>query len=147
MLGLWQLLYHSTEAYEMDASDLLKLLIDARGHNAEHRITGLLLYHDRRFMQLLEGGRETVQTLYRKIQRDPRHSDLVLETEGPASVRMFSTWHMAFVEVPKIDGNPVLDSVESELDTALILRSLSINRAHALRMLQFLGESDVAIQH
>lgn len=143
MTELWQILYQSTEVYEMDSSDMLKLLLDSRAYNAEHRITGLLIYHNHRFMQLLEGEREEVRALYSNITRDARHSDITIQIEGFESVRMFSDWHMAFAEVPTIRGKPVLVAVESDLEASDALRALSQDHACALRMLQFLGADNV----
>ena len=145
MTELWQILYQSTEAYEMDSSDMLKLLLDSRTYNAEHRITGLLIYRNCRFIQLLEGERDQLHVLYSNIMRDARHRDITLEIDGPGSgaTRMFSDWHMAFAEVPNIRGKPVLAAVESDLEASDALRALSQDHACALRMLQFLGADNV----
>jgi hypothetical protein len=146
MTELWRILYQSTEAYEMDSSDMLKLLLDSRAYNAEHRITGLLIYRNRRFMQLLEGEREQLRALYSNITHDARHRDITLEIDGPGSTRMFSDWHMAFAEVPKIRGKPVLAAVESDLEASDALRALSQDHVCAMRMLQFLGADNVVAE-
>ena len=48
----------------------------AAKHNREKEVSGLLLYNDHEFMQCMEGPDSAVQTIYQKIVRDPRHSDI-----------------------------------------------------------------------
>jgi hypothetical protein len=135
---LWIILYRSTETYEMDPADLLKLLLDARAHNVEHHITGLLLYHEHHFMQILEGPRDAVLALYQRISEDPRHRDLILDLSEPAQARLFPDWQMALAHVPTIRGRAVVTGIESERDIEAVLRTLSPHRPEARRLLHFL---------
>ncbi len=135
---LWVLLYRSVEAYEMDAADMLKLLLDARSHNHHGDITGLLLHHGGCFMQMLEGPREQVRMLYERIALDPRHRDVVIELEVLADQRLFPDWQMGFAEVPNIRGRAVMASVESEHDAIQVLSALAQWHLPAQRMLDFL---------
>ncbi len=139
-MELWILLYRSRETYEMDAADLLKLLFDARAHNAAHGITGLLLHHGGRFMQVLEGPREAVQGLYRRIAQDARHLDLVVEIDQSADRRLFPDWSMGFAEAPRLRGHTPLSGVESEREAEELLDALAPHSRPAARMLYFLQE-------
>lgn len=138
MTGTWQLLYRSVQAYEMESADLMKLLFDARAFNRENGITGLLLHHDTRFMQLLEGERHEVHALFRKIADDARHRDVVIEMEAGAIRRSFPDWQMGYAEAPEIDGQPALVGAGSERDAIGMLRRIVLTDACAQRMLQFL---------
>ena len=138
MRDLWILLYRSDALYRMDAADMLKLLLDARSYNIEHDITGLLLYHEDRFMQALEGPREAVEALYRRIALDPRHRNVALEFSEPEEERLFPDWQMGFAEVPNIRGRAVMSGVESERDAEYVLRALA-TRPPAHRLLDFLA--------
>jgi len=142
-MELWHLLYRSVEAYEMDSADLLKLLLDARDFNRAHAITGLLLYRKRRFMQILEGDRETIHRLYRTIQEDPRHLHVVLEIDMPATRRLFPEWHMGFAEPPQMRGKSVMVGLESEDEAEHLLSTLAQAHTTASRMLSFLKEGPV----
>ncbi len=133
------LLYRSIEAYEMDAADMLKLLIDARTHNYHGEITGLLLHHNGGFMQMLEGPCKQVHALYERIANDSRHHDVVVEWDAPADERLFPDWHMGFAQVPTIGGRTVMAGVESEHEAMQILRSLAGQHVPAQRMLDFLS--------
>jgi Sensors of blue-light using FAD len=139
MTNIWHLLYCSEQVYEMDASDMLKLLFDARTFNREHGITGLLLHHGGRFMQLLEGEESDLRGLYDRIKADARHHDLVLEVDSPASERLFPGWSMGYAEAPEIDGHAALSGADSERDALVSLHALPGDHACKRRLLGFLG--------
>jgi Sensors of blue-light using FAD len=138
MSAVWQLLYRSVETYEMEPADLLKLLFDARAFNREHAITGLLLHHGGRFMQLLEGDRDQVQALYRRISSDARHREVVMEHEGPSRQRLFPDWTMGYAEAPEFAGRSALGGVESEREALHSLRALSPQDSNAACLLKFI---------
>ncbi len=52
---MFRLIYRSIAKESFNEPDIYKMLSDARDFNTEHHITGCLLYHDRKFLQLLEG--------------------------------------------------------------------------------------------
>ncbi len=138
MSQVWQLLYHSDQAYEMEAADMLKLLFDARAYNSDHGITGLLLHHGGQFMQLLEGSQHEVLRLYLKITEDSRHRDIVVEINGPAQQRLFPDWQMGFADAPQMDGLPALAGAESKREAMTTLLVLAREHMPASRLLQFL---------
>lgn len=138
MSQLWQLLYRSEQAYEMEAADMVKLLFDARAFNRDNGITGLLLHHGGQFMQLLEGRQHEVHRLYRKIAEDARHRDLAIEVDAPAERRLFPDWQMGYADAPELDGLPALAGAESERDAMTILQYLANEHLPAMRLMQFL---------
>ncbi len=138
MSGIWRLLYRSVQAYEMESADLMKLLFDARAYNRENGITGLLLHHDIGFMQLLEGERQKVHDLYRKVAEDSRHRDVVIEMEGPTVHRTFPEWQMGYADAPEFEGYPALVGAGSERDAIGMLRRIALTDGYVQRMLQFL---------
>lgn len=138
MQQIWQLLYRSVQAYEMETADMVKLLFDARAFNRENGITGLLLHHRGRFMQLIEGDQYEVQRLYRRIAEDSRHRDVVLEVNAPSEGRLFPQWQMGYADAPEMDGLPALAGAESERDAMTHLRVLARDHMSAMRLMQFL---------
>ena len=65
------LTYVSTAARELSKDDLNELLAQCRENNAKLGITGMLLYKDGNFMQVLEGEETVVRSIYAKISGDP----------------------------------------------------------------------------
>lgn len=73
---LQRLIYFS----ERDRScvDVRNLVADAAERNRRRNINGLLVADDRCFVQLLEGHRNAVSSLFQTISRDARHRNIVL---------------------------------------------------------------------
>lgn len=143
---LWHVLYVSRESYEMEAADMLKLLFDARDHNRRAGITGLLLHHGHRFIQLLEGPRAEVEPMFSRIAEDPRHTEVTVESDGPLTQRLFADWNMGFADIPTLHGRSALANVESEAEALDLLRVLGSSDPRARRMLDFLGDGDIALR-
>lgn len=95
-MPLFHLAYLSTAATPLALKDLLPILEISRDNNQRTGITGILLYRDGRFVQLLEGEESAVRDLYAVIGKDPRHHDVVTLFEGPITERRFSEWLMGF---------------------------------------------------
>lgn len=95
-MKLYHLIYLSIATVEMAEPQLLELLEVSRENNSRDEITGLLLYKDGRFMQLLEGPEKEVCATYSRIVRDLRHRDVTILLEGPIAERDFSEWSMGF---------------------------------------------------
>ncbi len=93
---LYRLVYASSATQPFSTSQLTALLEHARAANHERGITGMLLYKDGSFIQLIEGVEHQLRALYAKIALDPRHHRLDLVFEGPAENRLFYEWSMGF---------------------------------------------------
>ena len=95
------MVYQSYATVPVGEAELTRLLAQSRAYNATHGITGLLLYNDGRFVQLLEGGEAAVRAVFARITRDPRHAGVVALADGPAAHRLFAEWSMAFRAVDR----------------------------------------------
>ncbi|MDP5071521.1 MAG: BLUF domain-containing protein [Congregibacter sp.] len=96
---LYSLGYVSTQARPMDNEQLLGILEHARDNNARLGLTGVLLHRQDSFFQVLEGEREEVRRLFKKISADSRHERIEIVTEGPILNREYNDWRMAFIEL------------------------------------------------
>ena len=96
--------YFSSAAALFTDQELVTLLRHSRDYNARHSITGLLLYRDGNFIQVLEGPEEAVLELLAKIEKDPRHKDMHVMTQEPLTTRLFPDWAMGFRNVGKLLG-------------------------------------------
>ena len=108
---LFTLLYASRAARAFDDADLLALLRRARTVNERRGVTGMLLYARGRFMQVLEGERDTVLDLLGAIRRDPRHDRLVVTQVEALDARRFADWTMGFVHADRYPDEPGLNRV------------------------------------
>lgn len=93
---MFTLIYRSRLAIGTDMSEISGMLDRARVQNHIDGITGYLLYHGERFLQLIEGKEDDVRELYSKIENDPRHTDVELLCTEKVQGRMFGKWPMLF---------------------------------------------------
>ena len=74
----YYLIYASYSQKQWSEEDLTNLLRRARAYNGAKEITGMLLFFNNRFLQLLEGSKQNVLPLLEKIKNDERHDDLLV---------------------------------------------------------------------
>lgn len=97
--------------------DLAAILRQSRLHNPSQGITGVLCHSDGCFVQLLEGGRAAVNTLYNRIAADARHSEVTLLGYEEIGERRFAGWSMGQVNLARLNPGLVLKySAGSRLD-------------------------------
>lgn len=102
------LIYASAQARELDSNELEKILKTARKRNTKMKVTGMLVYQNGSFLQVLEGHRHNVEALFKKIETDSRHTNIVKVLVYYSSDRIFSDWSMGFADVTQED----LESIE-----------------------------------
>ena len=90
-----QLLYVSNTRREFSQEALEDILEISRRKNRAAEVTGMLLYLDGGFLQVLEGSHEAVGKIYASICNDPRHWDLKILLDREASPA-FGEWRMGF---------------------------------------------------
>ena len=88
--------YVSSATSLFSRPDLDELLRVSVKNNSLVGISGMLLYKDGNFMQILEGPESAVNALYTKIDQDPRHHGVIPMWSGEQETRQFPGWTMAF---------------------------------------------------
>ena len=96
------IVYMSRAKQPFNGKDLLELLNKARINNARLQISGLLLYKDGEFMQVLEGDDEAVNAKMAQIARDPRHTDVTIIVNEHVETRRFAHYAMGFVHIDSV---------------------------------------------
>jgi hypothetical protein len=81
-----QMLYVSGASAHMTDAGIKEILTASRRNNLRAGITGMLLWADGVFIQILEGEQEAVRALYRRI-------------EQVADKRLFTEWSMGFKQL------------------------------------------------
>lgn len=143
---MYYLVYSSVAANPLSEDDLRDILQTSQLLNADLNITGMLLYCNNKFLQVLEGRREDVHNLYYKISRDIRHSDLNVLLEGTIASRNFKDWSMGFKSIDiasaqeisgyeDIDQFFTLNKASNSSHPALIFLSLFYKKNHSDHLL------------
>jgi hypothetical protein len=96
----------SSAVKPMNYDELSALLRQCRDTNHKRGVTGMLLYQNGTFMQMLEGEKQPVLDLYDKITKDDRHTGIHTVLEGDIEERNFEDWSMGFFNMEKADEFP-----------------------------------------
>lgn len=83
-------------------NDLEDILEKSRRNNRAANITGVLLFHDGNFLQVLEGDNKSVLACYERIGKDTRHRSCFILQSEYKSARTFADWDMAYVPFSKL---------------------------------------------
>ena len=91
---LSQLVYVSNRKPSCTQEEIDKILDSCKKNNPSLNITGVLLYSETKFIQLVEGEANVIMSLYDKIKLDSRHSNPMMISYGPIKDKAFPSWHM-----------------------------------------------------
>lgn len=91
-----QVTYVSQTREPMGAEQLLDLLMQCRENNEQNDITGMLLYGNGTFLQVLEGDDGVVDALVAEILDDPRHANIEVLDRKSVEQRDYAEWSMGF---------------------------------------------------
>jgi hypothetical protein len=92
---LTQLIYVSS-LVDGDESALAAILESSVRHNQQNGVTGMLLYAEGSFIQVLEGEDMAVKATYDRICQDRRHAQVTFLQEDVVTERHFPQWSMGF---------------------------------------------------
>ncbi|WP_320826650.1 BLUF domain-containing protein [Reinekea sp.] len=138
MNTLCQLIYVSSTTEILNEETLSFFLESFRSNNKEHDITGLLLYNDGNIMQVIEGRQDNIDHLFGNIEKDKRHTGIILLVKENILKREFSDWAMSFRNISGV----MIDASSDFMSTGLTAteNNLAIGKAKKL-LLSFRGAS------
>lgn len=96
-MQIFSLTYRSTLNFgriDSPLETLRSIVKTSAKRNAQHGVTGFLLFDGVTFVQALEGQQRDVEETYERIARDPRHRDLAKLEELLTDERVFGSWFM-----------------------------------------------------
>ena len=136
-MALFRIVYVS-EAAGPAASGLMPL-VDIIGvsdrNNRRDQLTGVLMRHEGRFLQVLEGARVDLDRTLTRVRSDGRHTNLAVLSDRRVEARMFPDWAMARVEAtPDVARFLSADTDEDDMEDALhrMLTALSPTQPKAV---------------
>lgn len=119
---IYKLIYISSAAIPLADAEIDEILRKSKENNSKVNVTGMLIYREGNFIQLLEGDELAVKNLYSVITKDSRHRGCIILDEGYVSKRCFEGWSMNY---QKFDGKPIFTSAEIDSDETGVLWLLS----------------------
>lgn len=95
-MGLYRLLFVSKQSTKMKDEEIFSIFKKSKANNTHKKITGLLLYVEGAFMEVLEGEEQEIKNLYRFIASDKRHTLPKIILQGPIDERYFKGWSLGY---------------------------------------------------
>jgi len=135
------LIYISSATNWPSTSDLKDLLQQSRERNLKKNITGMLLYDNATYMQVLEGDSTDVHDIYNSIMRDPRNFGNVVLVEETIEQRDFPDWSMGFRDLNDCKAEELpgfIDVFDGKLDKQIAAE----NKAFAIQLLMAFAGKD-----
>jgi hypothetical protein len=131
LVNLMHCIYSSRASATMRDSEVQTLLTHARRNNVTHGITGMLLFIDGSFFQVLEGEAASVDRTYEVISRDGRHDRVTQIIREPIAQRSFGEWSMGFAAVGRADAQRLVGENDF-FGSAVCLEQINPGRAKKL---------------
>lgn len=95
--SLRRLIYISSATGEFGQAQLDGILSRSRSNNTARGLTGVLLFHDGCFFQVLEGEAASVEQTFDAISQDNRHGGVIVLESREVHERGFPQWSMGYV--------------------------------------------------
>jgi len=129
-----RIIYASSSSRALTSTELDNIASQAQKNNSVEGITGLLLYGDHSFFQVLEGADESIESVKQRIWDDPRHRGLSELQDKSIETATFSDWSMGCYRVDSVPSSTTLwvivdfESIQHHLPTETPLEVLVLAR-------------------
>ena len=125
-------IYCSSPNTENVQDDLSSILMKSQHNNKRMDITGILLFSQDYFVQLLEGEKHEIFRLYETIMKDPRHSNPTILFQNYTDQRLLPHWSLALAPLKAIPELNIAELAKQRQLMSLYQVELLINYAKEL---------------
>ncbi len=115
MNTIGHIIYLSKSSRVLHPQEIEILLSTSRRNNIDNNITGILLYAQSYFLQVLEGPTRDLNELFKRIATDNRHYQIKLLSKKKITNRKFPKWKMGFYS-PEEDNRALNSTIESTIE-------------------------------
>ena len=91
--------YVSTASKELSQADIASLFKTVRQKNDTMGVTGILMFSEGNFFQIMEGEHETIIHLFNRIKLDSRHYNIIKILEKPIDNPYFDHYYSGFTTI------------------------------------------------
>lgn len=133
---LSQLIYVSTRNINCTDKEIKNILEDSQKKNEDKEITGVLLYSEKQFLQVVEGGQKEVIALYNVIKTDNRHSNVIMVSLSPIMERTFPSWQMGSKDIGGENYELVSKTNENEAKEFNELLKGNKSKTNAIKLIE-----------
>ncbi|GAA4932754.1 hypothetical protein GCM10023314_01410 [Algibacter agarivorans] len=94
-----------SDSLEHECLDKLKAMyLKAKANNLKHNITGILIYKNQNFLQVLEGEEIKVDETFNRIKSDSRHKNIFKVINTSIDERIFEDYNFGFTIIDNERG-------------------------------------------
>ena len=90
------IVYYSSAVKLFEEADVLAIFKQSHDFNDKYQISGVLLYIKGSILQVIEGEKEPLEALFKRIEKDPRHKHVIKVLNRPIQQRLFKEWAMGY---------------------------------------------------
>ena len=113
-----QLAYSSTAHGNLASGEVFEIIETSARNNLRDDLTGMLIFANDRFFQIIEGEAAAIDGLMARLQADPRHHSIEVLHRQEIGERSFPRWRMERVQianggVPEADLSKVSSHVQA----------------------------------
>lgn len=137
MAELHRLIYRSV-ATGTTASllNVATILAESQRNNDRDGLTGALVAHGDRYLQIIEGRPSSLDSLLRRLEQDNRHKEVEVIDRRPVERRQFEDWAMAHArfgaaDIPTLERLLEPGRVAPDTLVDLMQAAVAASAAHA----------------
>lgn len=130
--NLIQTIYASRASEKFVEAELTDLMQQAKTNNLRAELTGMLLYCEGNFFQVLEGEEDAVLSVYESIKKDARHSDMVKIIEEGIPERAFGDWSMGLMTATRKELEDEVEGFNDFFQSRTCLTEVDAGRGRKL---------------
>lgn len=108
--------FENTDAINKIEPNVVRILAKSRINNRKNGLVGVLYFGDGAFFQCLEGDEDAINTLFAKIENDPRHKDIKLISKKYISRLSFPDWAMKYAPLDEKMGKYLRENGHQHFD-------------------------------
>ncbi len=138
-----RMIYCSQATVDFTPEELVSLLELSRVNNQASALTGMLLYSNQSFLQMLEGDPAALEATYDRIVADDRHINLRLLMNSDVPARLFPDWTMGFEHIDDDELAEDLDGFTPEMEYPLVNPDLITNGGVAQTLLTLYAKNRI----
>jgi len=136
-MALYRLIYVSQAISGLEYPDFIQILQRSEFNNKKVGITGMLVFGDSMFLQVLEGSRRLVSQTYNRILLDKRHVNAELIDFSEIDHRSFSVWSMKLVQ---LNNQPEVRDIILKYSSSDMFSPISMTGQQSLDFLREITE-------
>ncbi len=88
--------YISSSTQNDSLENIKEMYSKAKANNSKNNISGILIYHNGNYLQVLEGTHKDVDQTYIRISKDSRHKNIIKVINSDTEYRIFEDYNFGF---------------------------------------------------